>query len=250
MRMCRYSDHGALSLSPSKDFLIAESTCVFCVAVAVKKPLRRPWFFPHLLGYRAGSEPCRSGSVEWRIPWQIYWRHLRRAEVTGRMEVQDASLISLLALTCNRVRSADWHGAHELVRSEGGYPAFATAMPRRCRKGFFYWRVFFSLRTSSFPARRKSSSALSRAGNDRGLMTSTVSVPLFGHQAGVNGLTGQRVFVLFFLLRQDGYSPSCRSSARSRNGTPFLLSLHSSSVLASLFALPHCKKHDSTGLSL
>ena len=38
---CRYSDHGALSLSQSKDFLIAESTCVFCVAVAVKKPLRR-----------------------------------------------------------------------------------------------------------------------------------------------------------------------------------------------------------------
>jgi len=29
-------------------------------------------------------------------------------------------------------------------------------------------------------------------------MTSTVSVPLFGHQAGVNGLTGQRVSVLVF----------------------------------------------------
>ena len=96
---CRYSDHGALSLSQSKDFLRAESTCVFFVEVAVKKPLRRPWFFPYLSEYRAGSEPCCSGSAEWRIPWQIYWRHLRRAEVTGRLEAQDASLISLLAFT-------------------------------------------------------------------------------------------------------------------------------------------------------
>ena len=61
----------------------------------------------------------------------------------------------------------------------------------------FFESVFF-LRTSSFPARRKSSSALSRAGNDQGFMTNTIQVPLFGHQAGVNGLTGQRVSVLFF----------------------------------------------------
>ena len=182
-------NHGALSLSQSKDFLIAESTCVFCVEVAVKKPLRRPWFFPHLPGYRAGSEPCRSGSAEWRIPWQIYWHHLRRAEVTGRLEVQEASLLSLLALTCNCVRPSDWHGAHELARSEGGYPAFAIAMSlgqplliamhRRGRRGSLCWRVFFSLRTSSFPARRKSSSALSRAGNDQGFMTNMVQAPLF-----------------------------------------------------------------------
>jgi len=32
-------------------------------------------------------------------PWQIYWRHLRRVEVTGRLEAQGASLLSLLALT-------------------------------------------------------------------------------------------------------------------------------------------------------
>ena len=91
----------------------------------------------------------------------------------------------------------------------------------------FFESVFF-LRTSSFPARRKSSSALSRAGNDRGLMTNMVQAPLFGHQVGVNGLPGQRSFGFVFLRRHDGYSPSCRFSVRSRNGTPFLLSLHSS----------------------
>ena len=122
----------------------------------------------------------------------MYCRHLRRAEVTGRLEVQGVSLLSLLALTCNRVRLAGWHGAYELTRSEGGYPAFAIAMNfgqplliamyRRGRRESFCGRVFFSLRTSSFPARRQSSSALSRVGNDQGFMTKTVQAPLFSKE--------------------------------------------------------------------
>ena len=113
-------------------------------------------------------------------------------------------MLSLVALTCNRVRPDDWHGAHQLARSEGGYPAFAIAMHRRGRRGSLCWRVFFSLRTSSFPARRKSSSALSRAGNDQGLKTSTVQAPLFGHQAGVNGLIGKKSLVYFFCCGMMG----------------------------------------------
>ena len=184
---CRYSDHGALILSQSKDFLIAESACVFCVVVAVKKTLRWPLLFSHLPGYRAESEPCRNGSAKWRIP---NWRHLRRAEVTGHLEAQDASLISLLAFTWNfnaLGRLARCLSTRQERRQDS---AFALAMHWSGRRGYFCWREFFSLRTSSFPARRKSSSALSSQGNGQGFMTNTVQAPLFGHQAGINGLIG------------------------------------------------------------
>ena len=52
-----------LPVSRSRDFLQAEAMCAFCIAGVCKKPLRRPWFFSSFARYRAGSEPCRSGSV-------------------------------------------------------------------------------------------------------------------------------------------------------------------------------------------
>jgi len=54
---------GGLFVSRSKDFLQAEAMCAFCIAGVCKKPLWRPWFFSSFARYRAGSDPCRRGSV-------------------------------------------------------------------------------------------------------------------------------------------------------------------------------------------
>ena len=54
---------GGLLVSRSRDFLKVEAACVFCAVGAFKKPLWRPWFFSSFARYRAGSDPCRSGSV-------------------------------------------------------------------------------------------------------------------------------------------------------------------------------------------
>ena len=65
-----------------------------------------------------GPDVNRAGVAH---PAQIYWRHLRRAEVTGHLEAQDASLIYFWR-SCTDVRHTDWHVAHELAMSEVGTP--------------------------------------------------------------------------------------------------------------------------------
>jgi len=66
-RRCIFMRHAVLSLlltcEPEQGFLESGSCVLFLRSWSFQKPLRRPWFFSLFALYRAGGEPCRSGSV-------------------------------------------------------------------------------------------------------------------------------------------------------------------------------------------